>query len=264
MNCFYKAFPRDANQHSRPRNVNVRSAPNAWSTAGTSVCGQKSIPSADEDGRAVAAAAAASACGRSPRPFTAAPAAAPAAEPAAARQRAQPPAVFRVRLCSRLAQFLAQFLLTCSSLYDAFCSRLGRESGHRFYDDEPCYLGNTPGPCDSANTPAITFRPWLMNATQAVLSKKLGKPGLLYVGAALWGKAANGAGITLKPTWKAEWAVLAATARPLLANGSIFGFNLGDELVPSPGQKTCHPHPSIYPFNLPLCWGLLVPYLSPE
>ena len=106
-----------------------------------------------------------------------------------------------------------------------------------FYDDEPCYLGHTPGPCDTANSPATNFQPWLMNATEAVLSKALGKPGLLYVGGALWGKRVVNCtlgkatcGIRLKPTWHADWTALAEVARPLLANGSIIGFNLGDEL----------------------------------
>lgn len=77
-----------------------------------------------------------------------------------------------------------------------------------------------------------------MNATQAVLSQRLGKPGLLYVGGALWDKRVvnctlgkQSCGIKLKPTWQAEWAALAAIARPLLANNSILGFNLGDELI---------------------------------
>ena len=54
-----------------------------------------------------------------------------------------------------------------------------------------------------------------MNATEAVLSQKLGKPGLLYVGGALWGKRVtnctlgkSSCGIRLKPTWQAEWAAL--------------------------------------------------------
>jgi hypothetical protein len=62
--------------------------------------------------------------------------------------------------------------------------------------------------------------------------------GLFYVGGALWGqRSANctlgqkTCGIMLKSTWEVEWAALAETVRPLLANGTIFGFNLGDELV---------------------------------
>ena len=77
-----------------------------------------------------------------------------------------------------------------------------------------------------------------MNTTEAVLSQKLDKPGLLYVGGSFWGKRVtnctlgqSSCGIRLKPTWEAEWAALADVAKPLLANNSIFGFNLGDELV---------------------------------
>ena len=47
-----------------------------------------------------------------------------------------------------------------------------------FYDDEPCYLGHTPGPCDANNTPATNMNPWVMNATEAVVSHKRGKAGL--------------------------------------------------------------------------------------
>jgi hypothetical protein len=82
-----------------------------------------------------------------------------------------------------------------------------------FSDDEPCYLGHTPGPCDSNNEPATTFQPWVMNTTEAVLSKKLDQPGLLYVGGSFWGKRVtnctlgqSSCGIRLKPTWEAEWA----------------------------------------------------------
>lgn len=37
--------------------------------------------------------------------------------------------------------------------------------------------------------------------------------------------------IILAPNYEAQWAALAAAARPFLLNGTIMGFNLGDELV---------------------------------
>jgi hypothetical protein len=37
--------------------------------------------------------------------------------------------------------------------------------------------------------------------------------------------------VVLRPDYVAQWANLSATVAPLLKNGTLFGFNLGDELV---------------------------------
>ena len=41
----------------------------------------------------------------------------------------------------------------------------------------------------------------------------------------------NRKNMTLRPDWRAQWASLVPVARELLANGTMLGFDLGDELV---------------------------------
>lgn len=56
-----------------------------------------------------------------------------------------------------------------------------------------------------------------------------GIPSLLLTFDAFFASAPNR--MVLAPDWRARWAALAASAAPFVANGTLLGFNLGDELV---------------------------------
>lgn len=63
----------------------------------------------------------------------------------------------------------------------------------------------------------------------AIVGKANKQESLLLVYDALF--VAGTRRLVLAPNYEAQWAALAAAARPFLANGTIFGFNMGDELV---------------------------------
>jgi hypothetical protein len=44
--------------------------------------------------------------------------------------------------------------------------------------------------------------------------------------------AARSGHLALRPDWRTRWAAISAAARPLVQNGTVFGFFIGDELFP--------------------------------
>lgn len=66
-------------------------------------------------------------------------------------------------------------------------------------------------------------------AEAAAAYAQYGVPSLLLVYDAFFRGAPNR--MVLSPTWQADWAALSAAAAPFVANKTLLGFNLGDELV---------------------------------
>ena len=62
------------------------------------------------------------------------------------------------------------------------------------------------------------------------LTKQTGYPSLLDAYTSLWKRNGTNNHLYLRPDYKAAVAKFATAAKPLLANSSIIGFNLGDEL----------------------------------
>jgi hypothetical protein len=63
----------------------------------------------------------------------------------------------------------------------------------------------------------------------AVAAKALNQESLLSVYDTFFQRVADA--LVLQPNYAADWEAMAAVAAPYLANGTILGFNLGDELV---------------------------------
>ena len=65
----------------------------------------------------------------------------------------------------------------------------------------------------------------------SVAKTKFQQDSLLAVEMTLWYYPKGERGFRIRPDVASAWAAVAAAAAPLLANGSLIGFNLGDELV---------------------------------
>eukprot|EP00051_Salpingoeca_urceolata_P012377 m.153385 g.153385 ORF g.153385 m.153385 type:complete len:355 (-) comp17471_c1_seq2:710-1774(-) len=87
-----------------------------------------------------------------------------------------------------------------------------------FYDDRPL-----------TDTASFSNIHQASHATDAVEAKALGQNSLLSLYSTLW--VSGSSGLTLRADYQTRLAALEPLAKQLLNNGTIFGFNLGDELA---------------------------------
>ncbi len=108
-------------------------------------------------------------------------------------------------------------------------------------------LASLPSTSSSSSSPAVRFGYYSANITATAPYTTVYQANSLsdaaYAYAATGGQARSllltykafftsaPGRMILRPDWQAQWGALAAAAAPFLANGTLLGFNLGDELV---------------------------------
>jgi hypothetical protein len=71
-----------------------------------------------------------------------------------------------------------------------------------------------------------------INASWLVYARSFGVQGMWNVEGAFFSHSVTRDGLALRSDWRDRWEAVAAAAAPLLENGTMFGFFIGDELYP--------------------------------